>query len=97
MTRKNAKSGADFIGLTVKLLNDTYELCGETYAATQDALAPAEVQRLIERAEVHLAEYEALLGQYTGGRHDAIKQAGPHIGRLVEFTDTLKKSAKQPS
>jgi hypothetical protein len=97
MTSKNPKAGADFTDLTVKLLDDTYELCEETYAATQEPLPADKVQNLIKRSEAHIAAYNALLEQYTGGRKDAIKQAGPHIGRLIEFTDSLKKSAKKSS
>jgi len=92
-SKKNPKSGEDFTELSIRLLEDTYALCEETYAGTQEPPPAAKLRNLIRRADAHVAAYEALLEQYTGGRLEAIKQAGPHVGRLIEFTTSLKSLA----
>jgi hypothetical protein len=97
MASKNPKAGEDFTELLVKLLDDTYALCEETFAAAGDVPPPAELHALIKRAEAHVAYYNELLEEYTGGRQDSIKSAAPDIGQLVKFTDTLKTLAKKKS
>jgi hypothetical protein len=97
MASKNPKSGEDFTELSVKLLNDTFAVCEETFAAIDDVPPPAQLQALIKRAEAHVAYYNELLEEYTGGRQDSIRGAAPHIGQLVKFTDTLKTLAKKKS
>jgi len=95
MAKKNPKSGEDFTELSIKLLDDTYALCEETYASTQEPPPAPKLRDLIRRADAHVSEYSELLNEYTGGRLEAIKQAGPHIGRLIEFTTSLKAMVKK--
>jgi len=92
---KNPKSGEDFTDLSVRLSQTTFQLCNETYAATKTPPPDAKLRELIEKAEAHLAEYNSVLDQYTGGRLAAIKEAGLDIGRLTEFTATLKALSKK--
>jgi len=94
-SKKNPKSGEDFTELTIRLLEDTYELCEETYASIKEPPPAAKLRALIRRADAHVEEYNSLLDQYTGGRLEAIKQAGPHVGRLIEFTTSLKDMVKK--
>jgi predicted hydrocarbon binding protein len=92
--KKNPKSGEDFTELSVRISQTTFQLCNETYAATKNPPAPANLRDLIERAEAHISEYRTLLEEYTGGRREAMQEAGRQIVRLVEFTATLKTLTK---
>jgi hypothetical protein len=94
--KKNLKSGEDFTELSIRLLDDTYALCEETWAATTKPPPALKLTELIRRAEKHVGQFKALLEQYTGGRKEAIRQAGPHVDRLIEFVATLKAMAGTP-
>jgi hypothetical protein len=78
-SKTNLKSGEDFTTLSIRLLDDTYALCEETYAATKNPPPAPKLKELIRRAETHVGEYNALVEQCTGVARKQLGKPDPTL------------------